>query len=131
MKGVYLMKKWLFLFGMLIVILAGCTSQKETEEELPFLDVKMVTEEKLPLNKEVEIACLVTYGDEKVTDADEVKFEIWKNGTEDHEMLEGKHTGGGKYVIHKTFMEAGTYSIVAHVTARNMHNMPKVEVTVE
>ncbi|GMB08691.1 YtkA-like protein [Thermolongibacillus altinsuensis] len=125
------MKKWLFLFGLLIVFLAGCASQNETEEELPFLDVKIVADEKVPLNKEVEIACLVTYGNEKVTDADEVKFEVWKNGTENHEMIEGKHAGGGKYVIRKTFTEAGTYSIVAHVTARSMHNMPKVEVTVE
>jgi hypothetical protein len=131
MKGVVKMKKWLFLFGMLILFLAGCTSQKESQEELAFLDVKIATEEKLPLNKEVEIACVVTYGNEKVTDADEVKFEIWKNGTEDHEMIVGKHAGEGKYVIQKTFTKAGTYSIVAHVTARNMHNMPKVEVTVE
>ncbi len=32
---------------------------------------------------------------EKVTDADDVKFEIWKDGDEKHEMLNGKHKGKG------------------------------------
>ena len=36
---------------------------------------------------------------EKVTDADDVKFEIWKAGDEKHEMLEGKHKGKGVYAV--------------------------------
>ena len=38
-------------------------------------------------------------GKEKVTDADDVKFEIWKDGDEKHEMLDGKHKGKGVYAV--------------------------------
>ncbi|MBA2872739.1 hypothetical protein HNQ85_003051 [Anoxybacillus calidus] len=126
-----------FLAALVLMIIIGILSscaqkneENEEAEELAFLDVKIQTEEKIELNKETEIACLVTYGKEKVTDADEVKFEIWKNGEENHEMLLGEHRGEGKYSVKKTFTEPGTYSIVAHVTARSMHNMPKKEITV-
>jgi hypothetical protein len=126
-----------FLTALVLIVVIGILSscaqkneESEEAEELAFLDVKIQTEEKIELNKETEIACFVTYGKEKVTDADEVKFEIWKNGEEDHEMLLGEHRGEGKYSVKKTFTEPGTYSIVAHVTARSMHNMPKKEITV-
>ncbi|MGG6432302.1 FixH family protein [Anoxybacillus sp. D401a] len=124
------MKKWLLLFSFMLLVVAGCANNTE-EEELAYLDVKMAVEEKLPANQEVELACLVTYGDEKVTDASEVKFEVWKHGTEDRQMIEGKHVGDGKYVASYTFAAKGTYSVVAHVTAKNMHNMPKIDVVVE
>jgi hypothetical protein len=125
-----------FLTALVLIIIIGilssCAQKQKNEEaeELAFLDVKIQTEEKIEPNKETEIACLVTYGEEKVTDADEVKFEIWKNGEENHEMLLGEHRGEGKYSVKKTFTEPGTYSVVAHVTARSMHNMPKKEITV-
>lgn len=124
------MKKWLLLFSFMLLVVAGCANHTE-EEELAYLDVKMAVEEKLPANQEVELACLVTYGDEKVTEASEVKFEVWKHGTEDRQMIEGKHVGDGKYVARYTFAAKGTYSVVAHVTAKNMHNMPKIDVVVE
>ncbi|MED0685995.1 FixH family protein [Anoxybacillus ayderensis] len=124
------MKKWFLLFSFMLLVVAGCANKAE-EEELAYLDVKMAVEEKLPANQEVELACLVTYGDEKVTDASEVKFEVWKHGTEDRQMIEGKHVGDGKYVARYTFAAKGTYSVVAHVTAKNMHNMPKIDVVVE
>ncbi|MBW7651169.1 FixH family protein [Anoxybacillus sp. ST4] len=124
------MKKWSLLFLFILLVVAGCANNTE-EEELAYLDVKMAVEEKLPANQEVELACLVTYGDEKVTDASEVKFEVWKHGTEDRQMIEGEHVGDGKYVARYTFAAKGTYSVVAHVTAKNMHNMPKIDVVVE
>lgn len=118
---------------ILLGTLIGCSKEneeKQVSEELKHLEVEIVADEKIELNKEVEIACLVTYGDEKVTDADEVKFEIWKQGEEKHEMITGEHQGDGKYAVTKTFTEAEKYSVVAHVTARSMHNMPKKEIMV-
>ncbi len=47
-----------------------------------------------------------------------MKFEVWKHGTEDRQMIEGKHVGDGKYVARYTFAAKGTYSVVAHVTAK-------------
>ena len=51
---------------------------------------------------------------EKVTDADDVKFEIWKDGDEKHEMLDGKHKGKGVYAVEKTFETDGVYHIISH-----------------
>lgn len=43
----------------------------------------------------------------------------------------GKHQGEGVFSITKTFQEVGDYTVIAHVTARDMHNMPKKEFIVE
>ena len=76
------------------------------------------------------IEAVVTQGKENVEDANKVEFEIRKSGQETNEKIIGKHQGNGIYSINKTFQEAGDYSIIAHVTARDMHNMPKKEFTV-
>jgi hypothetical protein len=127
------MKKILLMFAFFSLLLAACNNQtpekKEGEtEELQMIDVAIQLDpEKADPGQEVTIKAAVTQGNEKVEDADEVKFEIWKHGTENHEMVEGKHEGEGIYSIKKTFNEEGTYYVVAHVTARGMHNMPKKE----
>nr|WP_183184561.1 FixH family protein [Anoxybacillus voinovskiensis] len=118
-----------FLASFALILIAAC-SHTEHGEEQAILNVKIETKSPIDVNKATEISCLVTYGNEKVDDADEVKFEIWKQGSEKHEMLQAKNKGNGKYAVTKTFTEAGTYSIVAHVTARNMHNMPKTDIVV-
>jgi predicted transcriptional regulator YdeE len=72
----------------------------------------------------------VTQGDEKVEDAKKVEFELWKSDQESHEKVLGKHQGNGFYSISQTFQEDGEYTVIAHVTARDMHNMPKKEFSV-
>ena len=48
-----------------------------------------------------------------------------------HETVEAKlDKEKGVYYIEKNFNELGSYYIIAHVTARGMHNMPKVEIEV-
>lgn len=66
-------------------------------------------------------------------DAEEMQFEVWKEGQIDdqHEKVDGKiDEEEGIYFLNKTFAEPGKYYIIAHVTARGMHNMPKVEIEV-
>jgi hypothetical protein len=127
------LKKILLIFALISLLLAACNNQTPEKkvgenEELQMIDVAIQLDpEKADPGQEVTIKAAVTQGDEKVEDADEVKFEVWKHGEEDHEMVEGKHVGEGIYSIKKTFNEEGTYYVVAHVTARGMHNMPKKE----
>ncbi|ANB61729.1 FixH family protein [Anoxybacteroides amylolyticum] len=123
-------RKMFFLLASFVIILIAACSHTEHREEQEILNVKIEAKSPMDVNKTTEISCLVTYGNEKVDDADEVKFEIWKQGSEKHEMLPAKNKGNGKYAVTKTFTEAGTYSIVAHVTAHNMHNMPKTDIVV-
>ncbi|WP_369902764.1 FixH family protein [Bacillus manliponensis] len=132
-----MMKKLLMTAFIAVVAVAGCNTQKEeakeTKQEKKLEEVKVEVKTnpaELKPNEKVEVQAIVTQGKEKVTDASDVKFEIWKNGEENHEMLEGKHKGDGVYVVEKTFPADGVYHIIAHTNARDMHVMPEVKVAV-
>jgi hypothetical protein len=116
------------LMAVLLGLLATGCAQQEVEEEPQFLDVQLsVNPEKAQLNEEIAFEAKVTYGTEEVKDADEVKFEIWRSQAEEHEKIIVEHDENGIYRLNKSFEEEGTYYIIAHVTARRMHNMPKTE----
>ncbi|MGG0716874.1 FixH family protein [Robertmurraya massiliosenegalensis] len=112
----------MFIF---VIMLTACSKK---ESELPYVEVDLsVTPEQADVGEMVTIEAKVTYGDEVVTDADEVSFEIWRAHDEEHEKIEIEHAGEGNYRLEKTFEQEGTYYVISHVTARDMHNMPKRE----
>ena len=119
-----------YLWGLVIaaLFLTAC-SDSAASDELAFLEVELtVPSESAQLKETVLLEALVTYGGKNVTDADEVKFEIWHAENEDNrEVIEVKHAGDGLYTLEKQFSEEGTYYVYAHVTAEGMHSMPKKE----
>jgi pullulanase/glycogen debranching enzyme len=122
-------RKLLFIIPILffVIFIAACT-QKDVEDEPQFLDVQLsATPDKAAVNEEITFKAEISYGTEKVTDADEVKFEIWRSHSNEHEKIVVEHSADGVYKLKKSFSEEGTYYIISHVTARSMHNMPKVE----
>ncbi|PAE22842.1 FixH family protein [Bacillus sp. 7894-2] len=124
------MKKLMFIWlaVMIIISLAACSNNNAAEEEPQFLDVKLsIKPEKAKAGEPVVFEAKVTYGEEEVTDADEVKFEIWRANAEEHEKVHVEHAENGIYRLEKSFKEEGTYYIYSHVTAHRMHNMPKKE----
>lgn len=129
------MKKISLFFSLfMVVVLAACNNgdQAEQNQEVPELlevDLKL-PEEQLEPGAEVVLEASITQGEEAVEDADEVKFEISKAEGKDSEMLEAKHQGKGVYTAQKQFDEEGIYKITAHVTARDMHNMPSKDLTI-
>ncbi|MBS8263807.1 hypothetical protein DYI25_05035 [Mesobacillus boroniphilus] len=130
------MKKIMFFFIIVMVLLTACSAGQDAEEEsiekVPeLLEVSIITPEKIETNQEITIKAEVIQGEKKVKDADEVKFEIGKSGQKDHEMIPAHNEKDGTYSIKKTFNEGGSYTIVAHTTANRMHSMPKKEVIVE
>lgn len=130
------MKKFLLIFTALSIISTACSNDRDTakksEDITPeILEVTIHTPEKIKANEEISIEAHVVQGKEKIKDADEVKFEIWKSGQDDHEMLQAHNEKNGTYSIKTTFKEGGNYFIVAHTTANSLHSMPKEEVTVE
>jgi hypothetical protein len=125
------MKKFLLvsLSILFIMIISGCNSKDndQTSDELPeFVEVKLsVMPEKGQVNEPITFEAKVTQGEENVEDAEKVTFEIWRAKDEKHEKMEIKHAEDGIYRLEKTFQKEGTYYIISHVTARDMHNMPK------
>ncbi|MFT4417258.1 FixH family protein [Fredinandcohnia humi] len=125
----------IFLLIGIFIGLVGCntTTEKNGEEPIELIPIAVEVEinpTTVTLEEEVTIEATVTQGDEAVEDADEVKFEIKEKGVDESEFLEGAHQADGVYSIKKTFEKDGIYEITAHVTARSMHNMPTIEVTV-
>ncbi|MGG1632176.1 FixH family protein [Rossellomorea sp. NRS-1567] len=124
------------LLGFLALFIAACGNSNEDngakeDEKLEAIEAKLEVPEKGEKGETVSLSTKVTQGDENVEDAGEVKYEIWKNGHKDEsEMIEAKHDKAGVYKAEKTFEEDGMYTVQVHVTARDMHTMPKAEIAI-
>ncbi|MFS1512831.1 FixH family protein [Chengkuizengella sp. SCS-71B] len=139
------MRSLISILIILTIVLTGCSngsSENEThinmnsmdntmEESLSPLEVEIKTDsENVEVGSEVTFEAVVSQNNESVEDASEVKFEIRMKGKEDSEMVQGQHQGDGVYSIQKTFNQEGIYTIISHVTARDMHNMPSLVIKV-
>ncbi|NBI28943.1 FixH family protein [Chengkuizengella marina] len=127
------LKSFIFII-MIIAFVTGCTANQEETSELPppkLFDVDIqISPDEIQKGQPVRIEAIVTLGSEKIEDASEVKFEFKKDGSEQSSFAYGTHQGEGIYFVEETFEEDGVYSVTAHVTARDMHNMPKKQFTV-
>ncbi|WP_054635005.1 FixH family protein [Thalassobacillus sp. C254] len=95
------------------------------EEQVEAIEVEILTEKSQEPGEEFELKALVTQGDEKVNDANEVVFEVWKEGEkEESDMVEATDVNEGIYTAPYTIEEVGEFVIQPHVTARGMHRMP-------
>lgn len=128
---------WLMLVGLVVLVLGACgsganDSAKEADEDIPKpLDVQLEVQETADVDETVTLKATVTQGDEKVTDADEVEFEVWEDGKkEDGEMIEATNNEDGTYEAETSFGHDGAFTVQVHVTARGQHTMPKQSVTV-
>jgi hypothetical protein len=125
------MKKHLYIVVtiLFLAVLTSCShAANQTDDQPKMLNVELSTAPMTgEVNQPVTFEAKVTEGNEKVNDADEVVFEIWRSKDEKHEKIEVKHPKNGIYHLEKSFQQEGTYYIVSHVTARGMHNMPKKE----
>lgn len=122
------MKKTLVFLGLItIFVLAACNNESKEPPMPVMVDVAIQLPDTIQVNEQVELKALVTQGDEKVNDADDVEFEIWKDGApeDSHKKNQGELQGEGIYSVQKTFSEPGTYYVISHVTARDLHVMPK------
>jgi len=120
---------------LLLVILSlglavSCSKQEENTAMPKMVEVNLkVSPNPGEPNKPIIFEAKVTQGKEKINDAD-VSFEIWRSKDPNHEKIAITHAKDGVYRLEKIFKQEGTYYIISHVTARDMHNMPKKEFTV-
>lgn len=128
-----MMKKWLFLVFLLIGLVA-CSQEEAPDEqqvEVHPLEVSLQVPTNGEVGEEIKIVAEVTYGEEKVVDADEVLFEVWKEGEKEESKKEhGQHTTNGVYELTYQFNEEGIYFVQSHVTAKGQHNMPKKQIVI-
>lgn len=129
-----MVRKWILagLFLMAASLFAGCGKQ-ETAAVKPakMVKVQLIVPKTADAGTNIPLKAVVTQGKEKVDDADEVKFEIWKeNSDKNSSMLEAKHDQHGIYTAKTVIKEPGTYTVQVHVTARKMHVMPKTDLSV-
>jgi len=118
------------LVGVGILLASGCSNDTATEATVPKpIEVTFEIPKEVDTNKEEKLMIHVTQGTKNVNDADEVKFEIWKAGTDEKsELIKATAAKKGMYAIQHRFSEAGVYFVQTHVTAHDMHNMPKTYV---
>src|SRR5699024_7510220 len=90
----------MMLVVLLLGILSACSGNNDApddSDELASLDVDFQLPESADLEETVELKAIVTYGDEKVTDA-EVEFEYWEKGDEENSTrIEAENNEDGTY----------------------------------
>ncbi|MGN7386955.1 FixH family protein [Sporosarcina sp. SAFN-015] len=129
------MRKKYKLFGLIIGLsmLAACGKEAvdgSAVEVLP-LEVELTVTEQAQVGDTVNMKALVTYGDEKVDDADKVVYEVWEEGKKDDSvMIDSVNEKDGTYTAETTFDHDGLFHIQVHVDARNLHTMPVKQVTI-
>lgn len=127
------MRKMLGMILMLMLLSAcGNSEANSSKGEVPeLLEVKLTGPEQVEKNESVIVKAAVTYGDTPVDDADDVQFEVWKDGDKDNsKMIQPKKENKGVYELHTAFKKDGLYIIQVHVTAKQQHNMPKTNIHV-
>ncbi|WP_404454257.1 FixH family protein [Virgibacillus necropolis] len=129
------MKK-ILLLTIIIVLLSACGKSDEStnsssEDVIKPIEAVLDVPEKLDVNEAVTLSVTVTQDEGVVDDASEIEFEVWKNGEkEESKMIQANHQKDGVYTAEKTFDENGIFYVQSHVTARDMHTMPKAKITV-
>lgn len=134
------MKKILFfLCAATLFVLTACGNQEtqkkkdntEKNNEPIAIKAELDVPEQADLQEAVHLKTTVTQGKEKVKDADKVSYEIWEDGKKkDSKMVEANNNKDGTYTAETAFDQSGTYIVQVHVDARDMHTMPKKELTV-
>lgn len=131
----FIMKKFLFL-TLIIALLSACGQNNESTNSTDKAVAKPIkaqlnVPEQTDVDEAVTFSVTVTQGSEAVADASEVEFEVWKDGEkEKSNMIKANYQDKGEYTAEKTFKENGIYYVQSHVTARDMHTMPKAKIVV-
>ncbi|RHB50043.1 FixH family protein [Exiguobacterium sp. AM39-5BH] len=132
-----MMKRIGVTFGLVgLFVLGACgtdeaTKSAETTPSMEPVEAELNVPATADTDEAVTLAVRVTQDGKAVDDADEIKFEVWKNGAkEESEMTKAALTEDGVYEAETTFADEAIYTVQVHVTARSMHTMPTTHVTV-
>lgn len=128
MKKIGVMAQFTFVI-CLIAIVVGCSNQSEVYSTKK-LDVHIVSDkEQIKVNEPVKFIATVTYGNEKITEAATVKFEVIENGVSSG-LLEPVNEGNGTYILETMFLSPGQHQVIPHVDYKGFHEMPSLSLHV-
>lgn len=127
------MKKWVFILMMALLVLSACSSKDSDADaghgaaSMTEVKVEFLTPEKNPNAEQMLLQVKVTQGDEVVTDASSVQFEVWPSGERKTkaQMVTAEHTADGIYEAEVPLKNDQVYYAYAHTEARGLHVMPK------
>lgn len=136
-----MMNKRINQFGMAagivsLLVLGACGEDKsatstEIAQSMEPIEAELTVPKTVDLEQTVKLSVRVTQEEEPVDDADEVKFEVWKNDSkEESKMVKARLTSDGVYEADASFSTDGIYTVQSHVTARALHTMPTQLITV-
>jgi opacity protein-like surface antigen len=125
------MKKAFMVMLSALVLMTACSKAESTQPPAPLQAELKLTPETPGAGDTVTFSVTVTQADEFVDDATDVQFEVWQKGQDEHEFLAAQRRGSGVYTADKQLPQAGTYFVMYHVTAREMHTMKQQEFTVQ
>ncbi|MFL9651158.1 FixH family protein [Exiguobacterium chiriqhucha] len=132
-----MIKRFGVTFGLVgLFVLGACgtdeaTKSAETAPSMEPVEAELNVPATADKDEAVTLAVRVTQDGKAVDDADEIKFEVWKNGAKEaSETTEAALTEDGVYEAEMTFADEAIYTVQVHVTARSMHTMPTTHVTV-
>ena len=124
------------IYALLMMTTIACTGKGNTSkitsnsEDTP-IEVSFHYSPKGPKAMEkVELTVFITQENDLVQDADGVKYELWEEGQEQHELITASKTKDGSYSSPYTFTKPGKYYVIFHVDARGFHNMKKNELII-
>jgi len=114
------------------LVLAACGQTEEKHDHAKQeintnepVKVNLSIPEKAKVGQKVKLTAKVTQDGKAINDADEVMFEIIKDGDEGKSVKKMvKEANDGVYELPYTFDKDGSYQVISHVTARSQHTMP-------
>ncbi|WCN39315.1 FixH family protein [Aneurinibacillus uraniidurans] len=125
------------LLVFLLVALVGCSAnntQKPSANAEPApIEVEFQTKTWAPkVGDTLTFKLVVTQNGQPLDKPDDVYIELWKDKQrENHETVKPKKIGAGLYELTQTYKEPGTYYLMYHVEAGEVHEMSKRKVVVE
>lgn len=81
--------------------------------------------------KPMTIEAFVTQGKQKVNNAENTFFKVWKKGESPPRKIMAKNVGNGLYSINKTFQQPGTYFVMPMIHANGQSAMVTKKIVVK
>jgi uncharacterized protein YcfL len=112
---------------LFMLLLAGCSSSfsNQIKDEKP-KELEMTLEsnpKQVQINEKITVTSNVTYGNKNISNDAEVMFEVIENGVS-YGNLPVEPNANGTYQVELEFIEPGKHQVIAHVSYKDLHEMP-------